>query len=136
MTTLANKWYVRVEGGLPVGNLISKNILHVAQKKYPESLFVECERSPLTNNVLPYQKITTTYVLLENKCLEQHSIEEMSEVEKQKKQLEVKQKWEATGLASWVFDEEKCDFYPPVQYPSDGGKYVWSEEKLTWVTLA
>jgi hypothetical protein len=36
---------------------------------------------------------------------------------------------------SWVLDEETCEWQPPVPYPTDGGRYTWSEESLSWVVI-
>lgn len=34
---------------------------------------------------------------------------------------------------SWVFDQEKKEFVPPVDYPNDGNAYRWDEQTLTWI---
>lgn len=34
--------------------------------------------------------------------------------------------------ASWVLDEATCQWKAPVDYPTDGSKYTWNEETLTW----
>ena len=33
---------------------------------------------------------------------------------------------------SWVLDESKGDWAPPVEYPDDGNPYVWNEESQQW----
>lgn len=33
---------------------------------------------------------------------------------------------------SWVLDESKGDWVPPVDYPDDGNPYVWNEESQQW----
>ena len=33
---------------------------------------------------------------------------------------------------SWVLDESKGDWAPPVEYPDDGNSYVWNEESQQW----
>lgn len=33
---------------------------------------------------------------------------------------------------SWLLDEETCQWKAPVDYPTDGGRYTWNEETLTW----
>ena len=32
----------------------------------------------------------------------------------------------------FVFDEEKCIWVPPIQYPTDGKAYVWDIVQHTW----
>jgi hypothetical protein len=34
--------------------------------------------------------------------------------------------------ASWLLDEETAQWKAPVDYPTDGGRYTWNEETLTW----
>jgi hypothetical protein len=50
--------------------------------------------------------------------------------EKTAKQDEIKQNW--TDFLSWTFNEETCEFEPPVPYPEDGNRYSWNESQLTW----
>lgn len=33
---------------------------------------------------------------------------------------------------SWLFDEEKCLWFEPVQYPDDGKFYIWDEDVKNW----
>jgi hypothetical protein len=35
-------------------------------------------------------------------------------------------------FASWVLDEETCQWNAPVAYPTDDKRYTWDEETLTW----
>ena len=34
---------------------------------------------------------------------------------------------------SWPLNESTCTWYPPVDYPTEGGPYVWDEAILNWV---
>ena len=36
---------------------------------------------------------------------------------------------------SWVLNEENCLWKAPILYPTDGKKYTWSEETLTWIEI-
>jgi len=36
--------------------------------------------------------------------------------------------------ASWTLDNDTCNWVPPVVYPDDGEKYVWSEDDTNWVS--
>ena len=33
---------------------------------------------------------------------------------------------------SWLLDENTCQWKAPVDYPTDGKRYTWNEETLTW----
>lgn len=35
--------------------------------------------------------------------------------------------------ASWVLDEDTCQWQAPVAYPDDGQAYTWDEETTQWV---
>lgn len=38
-------------------------------------------------------------------------------------------------FASWTLDEETCLWNAPVEYPTDGKKYLWNEEQINWVEI-
>jgi hypothetical protein len=33
---------------------------------------------------------------------------------------------------SWILDEDTCNWNAPVAYPTDGNKYKWNEQTLSW----
>jgi len=37
--------------------------------------------------------------------------------------------------ASWVLDEATCLWVAPIDYPADGGLYVWDEETTDWIEV-
>jgi hypothetical protein len=37
-------------------------------------------------------------------------------------------------FASWILNEDTCQWDAPIAYPTDGGIYIWDEETLSWVT--
>lgn len=34
--------------------------------------------------------------------------------------------------ASWILNEETCNWEAPVAYPSDGNRYIWNEDTQSW----
>jgi hypothetical protein len=38
-------------------------------------------------------------------------------------------------FASWVLNEETCQWDAPVAMPTDGQRYSWDEETLSWVAI-
>ena len=36
-------------------------------------------------------------------------------------------------FASWILNEETCQWQPPIAYPTDNNIYVWDEVTLQWV---
>ena len=37
--------------------------------------------------------------------------------------------------ASWLLDEQTCQWNAPTTYPNDGSMYSWDESTLTWTQL-
>lgn len=33
---------------------------------------------------------------------------------------------------SWLLNESNCQWIPPVAHPTDGQRYIWNEENLSW----
>lgn len=33
---------------------------------------------------------------------------------------------------SWILNEETCIYEAPIPYPTDGNKYLWNEQSLSW----
>jgi len=38
-------------------------------------------------------------------------------------------------FSSWVLDEATCWWVAPIDYPADGGLYVWDEPTVSWVAV-
>ena len=76
------------------------------------------------------------YKVVDGKVKDVWNIIDMTDEEKKAKQDEVKAEWATRDAsqapASWTFDEEKCEYVPPVEYPSDGKEYTWNETNKTW----
>ena len=36
---------------------------------------------------------------------------------------------------SWILDEASCLWNAPVPYPTDGKRYVWDEDTVSWVEI-
>jgi len=78
----------------------------------------------------------------ENKFKDYWHVRDMTNTEKTALQNEVKAAWEAEEFArpSWIFNETKCCYEPPVPYPSDGNillnlEYGWKESNTSWVAM-
>jgi hypothetical protein len=35
-------------------------------------------------------------------------------------------------FASWILDEETCQWNAPVAMPTDGKQYKWNEDTISW----
>jgi hypothetical protein len=37
--------------------------------------------------------------------------------------------------ASWILNEDNCQWKPPVEIPNDNKSYVWNEETINWIEI-
>jgi len=89
----------------------------------------------------PYQFIDedqTTYVKVNNIWTDSIIINELSNAEKIERQNLIKSHWlNNPNFASWIFNEDTCDFEPPVPRPTeltpDGQMYRWQGSSNNWV---
>ena len=74
------------------------------------------------------------YKIVDGKYTDVWHVLDMTEEEIAEKQQVTKESFaEYPNYASWTFNEEKCTFEPPVEYPTDGNLYRWDEETTSWV---
>jgi hypothetical protein len=38
-------------------------------------------------------------------------------------------------FASWILNQDTCQWEAPEPYPADGGVYGWNEESISWVEI-
>ena len=73
-----------------------------------------------------------TYVLSHGVVNEVYIAREMTAEEKQQLFEIMEQR---KPFASWILDQERCVWQPPVPYPAGGIKYVWDESTVSWTEL-
>lgn len=80
----------------------------------------------------PFDKRITShsYKFVDGKYTDFYEVEKMSEEEKQ---LKITSTMQSKPFAAWIFNEELCIWEPPIAYPSDGKKYVWSNTASNWI---
>ena len=73
------------------------------------------------------------YKYIDGKIKEVWHILDLTDEEKTAKQNKVKDDWSKDpNWSSWVFNEQTCEYDPPVERPND--KYTrWSEIKTAWI---
>lgn len=80
------------------------------------------------------------YAFVDGKYKDVWHVLKMTDEEKQSKISNYKEEWadENPGVTSWTFNEELCQYEPPVPYP-DSPKdelrtlYIWDEPSLSWI---
>jgi hypothetical protein len=38
-------------------------------------------------------------------------------------------------IESWILDENTCQWRAPIDYPTDGRTYIWSENTISWIPV-
>lgn len=130
--------YIQLENGQPVNHPIMEDNLRQA--------FPEMDLNNLPETFARFERITspevgvyevsegTTYEWVDGIVKDIHHIRAMTLEEKTAKQDAAKDEWQRIGgFASWIFNEEKCRFDPPVAHPEDGKFYLWDEPTISWV---
>lgn len=36
---------------------------------------------------------------------------------------------------SWILNEETCLWHAPIEIPTDGNRYTWNEETMSWIKI-
>jgi hypothetical protein len=126
--------YIRLDQGQPVDHPMTKSNM---QKVWPDfdfdNLPPEFARFLRVPAPVPgvYEFVVGCEYRWNGDQVEDHWITRpMTLEEKTAKQDEIKQNW--TDFPSWTFNEETCEFEPPVPYPEDGNRYFWDESQLAW----
>lgn len=131
------KLFIRLQNGVPYEHpILEDNFIKafpdIDINSLPEG-FARFER--IAPPVLkPYEVyVGVTYEFDNGIVKDVHHVRDMTSEEKYSFQENFKQEWAISGHPSWVFNEEKCVFEPPIPYPNDGLSYVWDEATTSWV---
>lgn len=77
-----------------------------------------------------------TYQFVDGVWTDVWQIREMTDEEKLQKQNQAKEVWNARpnreNFSAWNFDEDTCEFVPPVPKPIDGKQYYWDGTSNSW----
>lgn len=84
-----------------------------------------------------YEVSEVTYERVDGVYQDTYTIREMTSDEKLTKQNIVKEEWGTISsqfnVASWIFNEDACQFVPPIPMPIDGQDYTWDETTTSWI---
>lgn len=132
--------YIRIKDGRPfehpiLGNNFKLAFPNVDVNNLPPE-FAKFERIPKPE-IGVYQVYSgLTYQFDGPVVKDYHHIRDMSEEEKTTKQNTVKEEFaRVVGFNSWIFNEDTCNFDPPISYPSDGKNYYWDENTVSWIEI-
>lgn len=132
-------YYIELNNNKPINYPITEDNFkqafpHIDTSNLPDS-FARCERTdiPILGVYQIYEGVI--YAWVGGIVKELHQVRDMTEEEIAKKQENVINNWKETGFISWTFNENTCEFDPPVPYPTDGNVYLWNEESISWAQL-
>jgi len=129
---------IRIKDGQPFEHPISEDNFTAAfpdvdiNNLPPE--FARFERVQLSSAGVYKVYTGSSYQLIDGVYKDVHTFRDMTSDEILNTQNTVKDNWNiAPNWSSWTFNEETCEFDPPVAYPTDGNQYIWNEETLSWI---
>lgn len=133
--------YIRLKNGQPFEHPITQENLLLAfpgidLQNLPEYISV-FQKTNKPNNIGVYEIIENYYAISADRTVTEFwSTRPMTELEKQQKQIAVKTAWQLRNPYSlWIFNEETCQFDPPVSYPNDGKTYEWNDNENNWIEI-
>lgn len=134
-----NDLYIKIKNKLPVDHPLTESNLRLVDSNFDESLangvYMKFERSIFSEAIGVYEVCESSYYIDNDIVKEKFVVRPMTTEEKTEKQSIEKERWAACGYPSWIFDEDLCIFKPPVEYPSDGKKYMWDETTTSWAEV-
>ena len=133
--------YIKVIDGQPIKNPLyeSNLIAHFGN--------VPSEYQPFVRVPLPtldvYQVMNSeepSYELVDGVWTDVWSVREMTVEEKAAIQQKIKDLWakmpNLSNFSAWTFDEETCQYIPPIPMPNDNKKYKWDGALNTWLEVS
>lgn len=132
--------FIQIKDGKPfehpiLGNNFRQAFPHIDTNNLPPE-FARFERVPKPS--LVYATLNNpepTYQWVGGVVKDVWDVTPFTEEQIKEKQDQVKTQWANGGFLSWLFDEEICQFKPPVPYPIDGKPYRWDEPTTSWVEV-
>lgn len=131
--------YIRLENGQPIEHpILYENLqdvfpdhdFSVPPEGYAE--FIRHEKPfPGVYEIVPDEPV---YKWIDGKVQDVWETRAMTEEEKISKQNKVKKWWSIFGSPSWTFDEDTCDFLPPIPFPENIKDHRWKESTREWVS--
>ena len=128
--------YIQIENGQTINHPATEENLLQAFGLIPTNWETFIRVEPPIPNIYQIIDGQSTYQKIDGVWTDVWSIKDMTETEKQEKQQNVKNKFNALpngfNFSAWVFDETTCTFNPPIPKPIDNQNYFWSGLTTSW----
>jgi hypothetical protein len=127
--------YIRIKDGQPfehpiIGSNFREAFPSIDVNNLPPE-FIKFEKQDL--NIGVYEVFDSMPYFIESGVCKDGRVRQMTPEEKQAKIDSLHSWWKIFGFSSWVFNEEKAEFVPPVPRPDMSRKYTWNEDIKNWV---
>jgi hypothetical protein len=128
--------FIKVENNNTVNHPVTIENLMLIYPNFdvnnPPDGYLPFNRASIPTQTSPYIIHEPNYSISNNIVNEIYIARMMTNAEKQELFSRME---EIKPYPSWTLNEEKCLWEPPISYPSDRNKYVWSEDSLSWIIL-
>lgn len=136
--------YIQIKDGKPFEHPILEDNFkqafpHIDVDNLPSEFakFVRLQ-PPLLGRYETFDNPSVTYELVNGVYTDVFHTRPMTQEERDIVQKPFKDIWFALpnreNFSAWVFDEELCQYLPPIPRPDDGNDYFWQGATTSWVT--
>lgn len=131
--------YIKIENGIPVGNPILLSNLQETYSnfldRYSELGYLPCQYLTPPSSSDPYTAVVPVYTINETSdgVITTYTARAMTSEERLQKIENAK--LNPKPYESWVFNNDVCNWVAPIEYPNDGGEYIWDEETTSWILI-
>jgi hypothetical protein len=132
--------YIETENNNPINHPAFEDNLIQAFGKVPDhwETFIRVERPiPSVYQVLDSQE--PTYQKVNGVWTDVWTVRDMTADEKAAKQQAAKDLWaqrpNLANFSAWTFNEDTCQYEPPIPMPTDGKPYRWDGATNSWVEI-
>jgi hypothetical protein len=137
------KLYIQIKDGKPFQHPIMENNFieaysHIDTNNLPPE-FAEFKRvpRPILGVYEVFGSMEPTYEFVDGFWTDVWDVQEIPAEQKLAKQQKVHDEWlsmpDIANFANWVFDENSCEYKPPIPAPIDGKIYFWQGTTSSWV---
>ena len=136
--------YIQIENGKPINHpALMDNLMAAFNGIVPPNWekFIRVERPiPTVYQVLVSEESTYEFNEATGYWMDIWALRDMTVDEKVAKQQQAKNLWaqrpNLVNLSAWIFDEETCQYIPPIPMPNDNKKYKWDGALNTWLEVS
>ena len=128
--------FIKVNDNAIIGHPVTLDNLRMIYPDFdvdaPQYGYVPFVRATVPAVLSPYIVHDPVYVMSCGIVNEVYNAREITADEKQQLFATME---ERKPFPSWVLNQARCVWEPPIAYPTDGKKYQWGEDTQSWVEI-